>query len=270
MSTAVRNIARWSLALAMFASNAHDAQAQTVPTAQKFEDRNVLWNVIHQRCAPKAEQRIFPPAPCADVQLGPGGYAVFKDRNGPYQYLLLPLARVAGIESPALLAPDATNYLAEAWMARLYVEAALHAAQPRDVLSLAINSSQGRSQDQLHIHIDCLRGDVRDAIHRWIPAITQDKDWRPLPEGLPPAGHRYMAKWMSGENLRDNPFKDLAGATPSNDALATHSLAVLGAYAPSGQPGFVLLSGRVDAATGDHGHAEELQDTTCAIARRPP
>lgn len=266
MSTAGRSIARWSLALAMLVSNA--AVAQAAPAAQKFEDRNVLWDVVHQRCAPKAEQKIFPPAPCADVQLGPGGYAIFKDRNGPYQYLLLPLARITGIESPVLLAAGATNYLAEAWKARLYVEAALHAAQPRDVLSLAINSSQGRSQDQLHIHIDCVRGDVRDAIRRWLPHITQD--WRPLPAGLPPTGHRYLARWVSGEYLRDNPFKDLAAALPSGEALAAHSMAVLGAYAPSGQPGFVLLSGRVDTATDDHGHAEELQDTTCAIATHPP
>ncbi|HTV85439.1 MAG TPA: CDP-diacylglycerol diphosphatase [Dyella sp.] len=250
----------------MFASSI--AAAQSPPATQKFEDRNVLWDAIHQRCAPKAMRKIFPPAPCADVQLGPGGYAVFKDRNGPYQYLLLPLARITGIESPALLAADAANYPAQAWRARLFVEASLHAEQPRDVLGLAINSSQGRSQDQLHIHIDCLRGDVRDAIQRWLPAITQD--WRPLPQGLPPSGHRYLAKWVAGENLDENPFKDLASNLSSKEALATRSLAVVGAYNAAHQPGFVLLSGRVDVAAGDHGHAEELQDPTCAIARRPP
>jgi CDP-diacylglycerol pyrophosphatase len=270
MSTTGRSIARWSLAWAMLAANAAFAQSTTAPAPQQFENRNVLWDVVHQHCAPKAEQKIFPPAPCADVQLGPGGYAIFKDRNGPYQYLLLPLARITGIESPALLAADATNYLAAAWQARLYVEAALHAAQPRDALSLAINSSQGRSQDQLHIHIDCVRVDVRDAIRRALPGIVRNPGWHPLPEGLPPSGHRYLAKWVGGENLGDNPFKDLGGAMPSSDALATHSLAVVGAYAPSGQPGFVLLSGHVDAATGDHGHAEELQDTTCAVAAHPP
>jgi CDP-diacylglycerol pyrophosphatase len=268
LSSTSRSVVRWPLALLAI----HVAVAQSAPTSapQRFEDRNVLWDVVHQHCTPKAAQKIFPPAPCADVQLGPGGYAIFKDRNGPYQYLLLPLARITGIESTALLAADAANYLAEAWQARLYVEAALHAAQSRDVLSLAINSSQGRSQDQLHIHIDCVRSDVRDAIHRWLPGIVGNPGWHPLPEGLPPSGHRYLAKWVGGENLGDNPFKDLAGALPSSDALAAHSLAVLGAYAPSGQPGFVLLSGRADVATGDRGHAEELQDTSCAVAKHPP
>ncbi|RDS86324.1 CDP-diacylglycerol diphosphatase [Dyella psychrodurans] len=262
-------IAAWAMTAPLHAHAQSNVESTPTPTTTRsFEDRNILWTLVHQRCVSKAERRIFPPAPCTDVELGQGGYAIFKDRDGPYQYLLLPLARITGIESPALLAPDAANYFAAAWKARLYVDASLHASQPRGVVSLAINSSLGRSQDQLHIHIDCVRGDVQDAIHRWLPRITPD--WRPLPEGLPPFGHRYAAKWVSGENLRDNPLKDLASALPRNDTLATHSLLVMGAYSPSGAPGFVLLSGRADTATGDRAHAEELQDTTCAIAQHPP
>ena len=36
------------------------------------------------------------------------------------------------------------------------MEAEAGRALPDDVLSLAINSIHGRSQDQLHIHIDCI------------------------------------------------------------------------------------------------------------------
>ncbi|GLQ52378.1 CDP-diacylglycerol diphosphatase [Dyella flava] len=241
------------------ASGAHAADAHA-------KDRDALWKQVHDMCAVKAGQGVYPPAPCIDVQPGQNGYAIFKDRDGRYQYLLLPLARITGIESPLLLTPDAANYLARAWSARLYVEAALDAEQSRDVIGLVVNSPMGRSQDQLHIHIDCLRADVRDTIKRLLPAITEHWNW--LPEALPPNQHRYLARWVSGADLKINPFKDLAHALPPGDSMAMHSLVVIGAYSPSGKPGFVLLSGRVDVANLDRGNADDLQDMGCAIARR--
>ncbi|HZM08527.1 MAG TPA: CDP-diacylglycerol diphosphatase, partial [Methylocella sp.] len=35
---------------------------------------------------------------------------------------------------------------------------------PRDAINMAINTAGSRSQDQLHIHIDCIRPDVRKAL----------------------------------------------------------------------------------------------------------
>jgi CDP-diacylglycerol pyrophosphatase len=116
--------------------------------------------LIHSECAAVAARNLYPPTPCAEVNTDHGtadGYVVFKDRSGRYQYLVLPLARISGIESSALQASSAPNYFADAWTARLYVEAALHAPQSRDVLSMVVNSASGRSQDQLHIHVDCNR-----------------------------------------------------------------------------------------------------------------
>lgn len=234
--------------------------------AAQGKDRNALWKQIHNVCTTKAENHVFPPSPCIEVETGPDGYAVFKDRHGHYQYLLLPLARISGIESPALLQPDAPNYFADAWTARIYVEAALHETQPRDVISLAVNSPQSRSQDQLHIHIDCIRSDVRNVVRQLLPVITNHWHW--LPEGLPPNDHLYEARWQSGIALTINPFKDLAKTLAHGDALANHSIAVLAATSPLGEPGFVLLSGRVDRSKEDRASAEELQDVGCAIARQ--
>ena len=42
---------------------------------------------------------------------------------------------------------------------------------PRDDISLAVNSVYGRSQNQLHIHIDCVRSDVRNALRAADPTI---------------------------------------------------------------------------------------------------
>ena len=95
-----------------------------------------------------------------------GRYAVLKDANGPTQYLLLPTARIVGIESPALQAPDAINYFAAAWDARRFVEEALGHDLPGDRVGLAVNSVLARTQNQLHIHIDCIRADVRATLAR--------------------------------------------------------------------------------------------------------
>jgi CDP-diacylglycerol pyrophosphatase len=51
--------------------------------------------------------------------------------------------------------------------------------------------------------------------------------------------------------------------------MASHSLVVVGAYSPQGTPGFILLSGHVDATHGDRGNADDLQDIDCAMAVRP-
>ena len=230
------------------------------------EHRDVLWHFIHDQCAPAASSDVYPPSPCIEVDAS-GIYAVFKDRNGRFQYLVLPLARISGIEDPQLQAPSAPNYLAYAWRARLYVEAALHQIRPRDELSLVVNSARGRSQDQLHIHVDCVRTDVHDTLQRLLPQIG--KTWQPLSESLPPHQHRYQAMWVSGEALTVNPFKLLAASLQRGDQMALHSLVVVGARSPAGEPGFILLSGRVDPAVGDRGSGDELQDRDCAIATRP-
>lgn len=229
--------------------------------------RDHLWTLIHDSCAIAAEHQVYPPSPCAEVAAiagGSGSYTVFKDHTGRFQYLVLPLAHISGIESPVLEAADTPNYFAAAWNARLYVEAALHQPIPRDAMSLAINSAYGRTQDQLHIHIDCVRPDVHQVLQRLVPTLSEQ--WRPLAEPLPPAKHRYQARWVSGSTLPLDPFKSLAASLPRGDRMAAHSLAVVGAHSPTGEEGFILLSGRVDEAVGDRGHAEELQDIECAIA----
>lgn len=260
------------LAFGLIATAQAQAQAgaATVPQADwkatHHEDPDALWKIVHDHCAPAAASGVYPPSPCAAVHQGPGGYAILKDRHGAYQYLVLPLARTQGIESPELIRPDAPNYLAAAWRARLYVEAALGMAQPREVLGLVVNSPEGRSQNQLHIHVDCMRRDVRDALARQLRHISSR--WRWLPVGLPPHGHRYMARWVDGTELHVNPFADLARALPAGDRMDMHGLAVVGASRGPARPGFILLSDRI--GPDDRANAEELQDVDCTMARRPP
>ncbi|HEX4216814.1 MAG TPA: CDP-diacylglycerol diphosphatase, partial [Acidimicrobiales bacterium] len=125
-------------------------------------DPDALWNIVGGQCVPN-QQAKQDPAPCVSVDLA-GGYAVLKDQRGVTQVLVIPTTRVSGIESPALLDPAAPNYWADAWKARRNVEQFAHREIPREDLALAVNSVYGRSQDQLHIHVDCIRPDVRDAL----------------------------------------------------------------------------------------------------------
>jgi len=236
---------------------------------RRHADPNVLWHLVHDGCVPAALKHDYPPKPCADVSTPAGhfdrGYAVLKDIRGRYQYLVLPVARISGIESPAMLAPDAPNYLADAWNARLYVDAALHRVMPRDALVLAVNSKYGRTQNELHIHVDCIRIDVHEALREQLPGVTEQ--WKRLP--VPLHGHVYKARWVGGASLVINPFRSLADALPPDAGMGRYGLAVVGARSPTGKPGFVLLATRADISKGNYGSAEELQDHACTIAHRP-
>lgn len=245
------------------------AADNALPASERHANPNELWHLIHDLCEPAAVRGRYPPKPCIEISAPSGSanaYAVLKDLRGRYQYLVLPLARITGIESPALLVPGAPDYFADAWAARLYVEAALHRIVPRDDLVMVVNSIFGRSQNQLHIHVDCIQPAVHDALTRMLPAITNQ--WRLLPMPLPPHGHRYWARRVDGNDLSINPFQSLAAALPSGDRMALHSLIVTGAYFAKGKPGFILLSGHVDRSKGDFGSGDELQDLTCSDGRQ--
>jgi CDP-diacylglycerol pyrophosphatase len=234
----------------------------TAPFA--MADPNALWTIVHDQCVP--DQRTSgKPDPCSQVDLGAGeqrGYAVLKDLVGATQFLLIPTERIPGIESQELLVPDATNYFAPAWRASSFVDARAGVDIPRDWMSLAVNSAAARTQNQLHIHVDCVRADVRETLSRRIADVGPD--WAPFPEPL--RGHEYRAMAVEGETLDStNPVQLLAKRA---DDMGLETLVVVGAYLPDGRPGFVLLAGRADPATGDPGAGEELQDhTSCPPPR---
>ncbi len=235
--------------------------------AAQSANPNALWDIVHGQCAPN-EQQHGDPKPCVEVDLKRGaarGFAVLKDIKGATQFLLIPTKRMSGIESRSLLAPRATNYFAQAWKARGFAERVIGRAMPRDTLSLAINSELGRSQNQLHIHIDCIRADVRKVLRSERARIG--RRWTPLHEPL--AGHRYNAMRVTGATLAGhNPFKLLARGIPGASAqMGRHTLVVVGMLFAGRMPGFVILDNRADRAHGDDASGENLQDHACALAR---
>jgi len=222
-------------------------------------DPSALWHIVHDRCVPD-EQANHNPAPCTQVDLA-HGYTVLKDIVGDTQFLLIPTARVGGIEDKAILAPDAPNYWDAAWQARHYVDQRAGHALPRDVVSLAINSIHGRSQDQLHIHIDCIRPDMRAALAQHVAEIGAQ--WSDFP--VPLAGHHYRAMRIAQPELgATNPFRLLSAGVPQPE-MGEHTLVLVGATFAPDQLGFVLLDDTADPATGDRGSGESLQDHDCAL-----
>ena len=226
-------------------------------------DPSALWHVVHDQCAPDMQTN-SKPAPCLKVDLA-GGYAVLKDIRGVSQLLLIPTRRVAGIESPDLLAPRTPNYWQDAWATLPLFAGRLNRPVRRDDIGLAVNSTQARSQNQLHIHIDCVRPDVR-AVLRANEARIGGR-WSELEAPL--AGHRYRVMRLEGADLggRD-PFKLLAGDPGARADMGRETLVVLPTVFRGGSAGFVLLSDRASWFGFDRAGGEELLDHGCTVLGR--
>lgn len=226
-------------------------------------DPDTLWKIVHEHCVPNQTAH-QDPAPCASVDLA-HGFALLKDIRGATQYLLIPTERIGGIESPEILQPGAPNYWDAAWRARTLVEAKAGQAIPRDELGLAINSPYGRTQNQLHIHIDCVLPEVRAAVKTRLDRIGPT--WADLDADI--AGHRYRAMRLDGAELGDrNPFKLLAeGDADARQDMARETLAVVGVTFADEKPGFVLLAGRANLLHLDMASSETLLDHDCRVLK---
>lgn len=227
-------------------------------------DRDALWKIVHGLCVVH-EFESRDPAPCAAVDLAGGeerGSAVLKDLVGQTQFLLIPTRRLTGVEDPLVGTAALPNYWRDAWAARNFVSVRARKDLPRDVIGMAINATDSRTQDQLHIHVDCIRPDVRSALLARAAEIS-DK-WAELPVKL--AGKIYRARWFGGAEPEPDPFVLLAeDARESGTPMRDETLAVIGAER-NGKEGFILLAYRAEA--GGRAHAEDLLDHSCALAAK--
>jgi CDP-diacylglycerol pyrophosphatase len=201
------------------------------------------------------------PAPCERLYLPDppspnGGYAVLADRKGGAHFLLIPTQTIGGIESPEALEPKAPNYFAAAWQARDRVAASVGHAVARTAIGLAVNPKSARSQDQLHIHVECLRADVAEALQANAGNITGR--WSSVRIGL----WHYDALRVSGDELgQSNPIVLLAGHLAAGPAsMENYTLIVAGMQFADG-PGFAVLAG-----TGLVPAGELLLDSNCVLA----
>ncbi|MGA2342958.1 MAG: CDP-diacylglycerol diphosphatase [Steroidobacteraceae bacterium] len=222
---------------------------------------DALRQIVEEQCLVHWTLR-HDPAPCvrvelADPALKDSGYALLADRKGGAHFLLIPTRRISGIESADLVLPGALNYLSSAWRARDRLESVVGHAIPRNAVGLAVNPVHARSQNQLHIHIECLRPEVRRALAR--AAGEPAKGWRTVRIGA----YNLEALDLAGDNLDgQNPFKLLnEHILEDHGVVGEYTLVVAGTQSARG-PGFILLTSPAVAG-------ELLLDSTCAAASAP-
>jgi CDP-diacylglycerol pyrophosphatase len=220
--------------------------------------RDALRQIVQNKCVLNWTQH-QDPAPCervflADAKNDSSGYAVLADRKGGGHYLLIPTQTMAGIEAGELLDPDTPNYFAEAWNARDLISKFVGHDVPRSAIGLAVNTAHSRTQDQFHIHIECLRQDVAASLQAASPQVSDV--WSPIDV----AGSPYSARKISGDGLDGStPYELLANLKPEvRHHMGDYTLIVAGMQFKSG-PGFIVL-----AATGPTG--ELLLDSSCSVA----
>lgn len=216
--------------------------------------RDGLWRIVHGVCSPISRVTGVS-LPCLSVDHDKG-FATVRAPDDATHIIVTPLKRIAGIESPALLQADAPNYWADAWSQRGAVVEGAGRPLGWDDLGMAINSRAGRSQDQLHIHVDCVKPDIKQSLAR---AVHGQKGWFDV-DLRPRAGH-YRARRLRAEELDQNVFRMVAAVMPPGDNMAHETIALIGFEDARSGSGFILL------AAGNGGSAEELLDHQCRIAR---
>lgn len=252
-------VALIALSFLLAACEARSPAAPGLPPPPPHPNGQVLWHIVHGQCAPD-EAKTGRPDPCIAVSLA-GGYAVLKDKHGAEQYLVMPTTDITGIEDARLLAPSAPNYFADAWRAKPFVDHLIGKTMPRQDMAVSVNSPYGRSQDLLHLHVDCLTPQSLAALTADAPRITGR--WSRTPFILD--GHPYYAMRLMGETPAANPFDLLAdGIRGARAGMGAWTLVLAGAEF-DGRPGFILLANRADPLHGDFASGEELQDHDCRI-----
>jgi len=228
--------------------------------AASCANRNALREIVQDQCLAHWREQ-HSAAPCVELHLddaahAESGYAVLADRKGGAHFLLIPTRTISGIESPTLEEPGAPSYFQAAWRARRQLDGVIGRPVPARLVGLAVNPLHARGQDQLHIHIECLRPDVYATLAR--QAAHMSESWSPVTLG----GASYWVRSITSNLDLDDPFKVLASHPPeAGRGMSDYTLVVAGA--PSGDPSFIMLASA--SAAG-----ELLLDSSCAALPAAP
>jgi CDP-diacylglycerol pyrophosphatase len=203
--------------------------------------------------------------PCLSIEgdIKAGAVAIVPDLWSRTQVLAVPTIRVSGIESSVVFSPDAPRWFEEAWNSRRLVSRNLPHQLPREDIALAINSRLSRAQDQLHIHIDCLKPEVQSALTLLQPQLSTE--WLTKPIAL--LGKHYFARLLRESDLQAlNPFRLVAdGPGRGEPNFGRMSIALVASKLSDGEAGFILLAGRFSRGQTDGGRSEDILDHSCKI-----
>ncbi|UVK52438.1 CDP-diacylglycerol diphosphatase [Mesorhizobium sp. AR02] len=223
-----------------------------------YVHRKALWQVV-QICV-LASVRFGVAFPCEDVILprrGVSGSALIKSPLYRTEFLLTPLTPIAGVESPSVRSLDSSQLWNRAWEARSKVSATLGRHLPRSAIALAVNSRTERSQDQFHIHIDCLAAPVEKKLA--LDGPKKEGPWHLFPLAL--MGQRYWIKAVEKPDLETTNVIGIiaAGLPQARRAMYRLNVVVVGAELADARPGFYIL------ADWGRSAAEHLIDHECTL-----
>jgi CDP-diacylglycerol pyrophosphatase len=192
-----------------------------------WSTRDALWAVV--RSCVVAKQTLGTALPCLKVDLTEGaeqGFVVLRAPLSSTHTLVVPTARVEGTESRALTKPEAAAYWRAALDSARFVVDALPGRISIADVGFAINARTGRSQDQLHIHLDCVRPGVQAALKRRGAGLNER--WKRLAFAL--EGQRYWAMKIGPGQIREqNLFQSLARLPGGTQAAGSPTIAVISA-----------------------------------------
>jgi CDP-diacylglycerol pyrophosphatase len=208
---------------------------------------NALWNLVE--CCKQGKDTHCVKYNPDDV------YIVAKDasKSKPEAYLIIPSIKMTGIEDSQTLKTPTLNIWQNGWevsLKRLKFD--------ESNLGLAINSRKSRDQDQLHIHMSCVKSGVFKALEG--VKVSSDPT-SPTKLQLPPNNNTYAAVLLERSLVgNSSPFKILRQLPHVNaQNISEQSVAIVKGRDPQT---FVFLN--TYAHDQDQGEAEELLNQTCS------
>jgi CDP-diacylglycerol pyrophosphatase len=182
-----------------------------------------------------------------------GEYIILKDnsRVKPDAYLIIPTTKVTGIDDPHIFALPVADFWAYGWR-----QAQIYLKKPAADTALAINSKYGRTQNQLHIHISCVRRDVAGALAENEQNIG-DHPAKPFEIRLGPQKNVYRVVKVTSL-VTTSPFALAAAMPGARSDMAEQSIAVIGSRTPG-----VLYVLDTYHHGSNPGAAEELLEQFC-------
>lgn len=246
------------LATASFVSFLHTpGRAQTpephVAACTLANPPNTLWSLA-QCCATDLKSN---PSCLYDDKTNT--FVIVKDNNPKktIAYLIIPsTTKVTGIEDKQIFSKPFVNFWDDGWKELKYV---LKKPTGR-FTGLAINSENGRDQNQLHIHISCVSPQVAQTLASNDTNIGTDpkKPWKQLVLGT--HNNKYEAlkvKLLTDTNSPFNLITDIPGAV---NHMKDQSIAVVELKTPDE---YYVLNTYYDPVSKNPGTAEELLDQNC-------
>lgn len=165
-------------------------------------------------------QRFALTFPCLRVGAkgrGATPYVVLRVPGSRTHLLVMPAEAIPGLEDPRLQAAPYGSLWAEALATRPLVSEGAGFAIPDALIGLAVNADRVRSQDQLHIHVECIRPRYLQSIRAQAAGLGRDG----ATKSLIVAGEYFVARRIGREDVEQgNLFALLASESPASAGLS--------------------------------------------------